>query len=320
MTTAPLIHQTVCISQTSDWATTGERERRDKVAAELRRQAGNPEWCGTLMLLSNGVLALLPVLLALGVRSQPLAVPRDEKAVFDLFAISNVNRQTPGVKLFRGPDPRKPAFRFSRFDKIPAASGDQLQALLRLMNYHEGFILTATLRQDRKSRGTLLLIQGPGYKRQLQIVSNGVDNTLDLQYSVENIQNLASFHHVDIADSQWKNITIHVNGENANLYVDCELADSFILDDPIYEQLSATNGKLYVAKGLTPGSNFRGYLQNMHLIFGSSIVDILQSNGCLQIGVLMPKRIEPCADVRLPEQPVSKAVLLETEVKCEIGL
>ncbi|XP_043551316.1 thrombospondin-2-like [Chiloscyllium plagiosum] len=235
------------------------------------------------MLLSNGMLALLPVLLALGVRSQPLAVPRDEKAVFDLFAISNVNRQTPGVKLFRGPDPRKPAFRFSRFDKIPAASGDQLQALLRLMNYHEGFILTATLRQDRKTRGTLLLIQGPGYKRQLQIVSNGVDNSLDLQYSVENTQNLASFHHVDIADSQWKNITVHVNGENANLYVDCELADSFILDDPIYEQLSATNGKLYVAKGLTPGSNFRGYLQNMHLIFGSSIVDILQSNGCLQI-------------------------------------
>ncbi|GCB71516.1 hypothetical protein scyTo_0005966 [Scyliorhinus torazame] len=233
-----------------------------------------------LMLLRNGLWWLLSVLLALGVRSQSLA--REEEAVFDLLAISNVNRQTAGVKLFRGPDPSTPAYRFSRFDTIPPAAGDKLRDIVRLMQYYEGFILVANLRQDRRSRGTLLAIEGPGYKRQLEVISNGLDNTLDLQYSGEQSQSLVSFQDVDIADSHWKNITIHVNGENAYLYVGCELADSFILDDPFYEQLSATNSRLYVAKGLTPGRNFRGFLQNVQFIFGTSIVDILRNKGCLQ--------------------------------------
>lgn len=184
-------------------------------------------------------------------------VPPEEEVTFDLFAISNVNRQTAGVKLFRGPDRNTPAFRFSRFDQIPAASSEKLQEIVRLMQYQEGFILVASLRQDRKSQGTLLAIEGPGYKRQLEIISNGLANTLDFQYSAERSQNLVSFQDVDIADSQWKNITIHVNGENAYLYVGCELADSFILDDPFYEQLTSANSKLYVAKGLTPGKNFK---------------------------------------------------------------
>ncbi|XP_072121928.1 thrombospondin-2-like [Mobula birostris] len=225
---------------------------------------------------------LLLWMLAMGTGAQSVDDVSEEEVTYDLFAISNVNRHTAGVKLFRGPDRSNPAFRFSRFDQIPAASGEKFGEIVRLMQYHEGFILWASVRQDRKSQGTLLSIEGPGYKRQLEIISNGLANTLDFQYTVERSQNLVSFQDVDIADSQWKNITIHVSGENANLYVGCELADSFILDDPFYEQLTSTNSRLYVAKGLTPGKNFKGFLQNVQFIFGASIADVLRSKGCFQ--------------------------------------
>uniref|UniRef100_A0A4W3GX46 Thrombospondin 2 n=1 Tax=Callorhinchus milii TaxID=7868 RepID=A0A4W3GX46_CALMI len=203
---------------------------------------------------------------------------------FDLFEISKINRQTAGVMLFRGPDRSVPAFRFTRFDKIPPAADQSFQDIVRLMKYYEGFILVASLRQDRKTRGTLLAIEGPGYKRQFEIISNGQANTLDFQYSVEKSQNLVSFQDVDIADSQWKNVTIQVNGEKAYLYVGCDLADSFILDDPFYEQLTSGGSRLYVTKGLTPGRHFRGFLQNVRFIFGTSLENVLRNKGCLQTG------------------------------------
>lgn len=125
------------------------------------------------------------------------------------------------------------------------------------MQNNEGFVFVASIRQDRTSRGTLLGFEGPDGQRQFEIVSNGRANTLDLVYWVDGSQNMVQFEDVDLSDSQWKNITLQVHGENANLFVGCSLIDSFILDEPFYEHLQAEGSRMYVAKGSTREGHFR---------------------------------------------------------------
>lgn len=183
---------------------------------------------------------------------------KEEENTFDLLQISNINRKTVGAKLFRGPDPTIPAYRFIRFDHIPPFKPEKLKKIVKLIRQNEGFILSATLRQDRQSRGTILALEGPGIsERQFEIISNGRANTLDLIYWVDGFQNVISLEDVDLADSQWKNLTVQITGENYNLYVGCDLIDSFILEEPFYEQLKAENSRMYVAKGSIRENHFR---------------------------------------------------------------
>uniref|UniRef100_A0A671L0I7 Thrombospondin-2-like n=1 Tax=Sinocyclocheilus anshuiensis TaxID=1608454 RepID=A0A671L0I7_9TELE len=182
----------------------------------------------------------------------------EDETVFDLFETSGITRKTIGVKLFKGLDSDAPAYRFIRFDQLPSVSSTAIQRLLLQIQNNEGFILTATLRQDRTSRGTILALEGPGERRQLEVVSDGRTNTLDLVYWwADGSRNVISFEDVDLSDSQWKNVTLYVHGETATLYIGCGLIDSFILDEPFYEHLTATGGRMYVAKGATRESHFR---------------------------------------------------------------
>lgn len=125
------------------------------------------------------------------------------------------------------------------------------------MQNNEGFVFVANIRQDRASRGTLIGLEGPDGQRQFEIVSNGRANTLDLAYWADGSHNVVSFEDVDLSDSQWKNITLYVQGENAHLFVGCTLMDSFILDEPFYEHLKAEGSRMYVAKGSTRENHFR---------------------------------------------------------------
>ncbi|RXM34409.1 Thrombospondin-2 [Acipenser ruthenus] len=137
------------------------------------------------------------------------------------------------------------------------------------------------MRQDRGSRGTLIALEGPGTtERQFELVSNGRANTLDLVYWVDGSQNVVSFEDVDLSDSQWKNITLHIHGESANLYIGCNHIDGFILDEPFYEHLRSDRSKMYVAKGAIRENHFRGLLQNVRFIFDTSADDILRNKGC----------------------------------------
>lgn len=181
----------------------------------------------------------------------------EEETVFDLFEISHITRKTLGAKLFRGQDPNAPAYRFIRFDQLPSVRPPALKQILQRMQSSEGFLFVATVRQDRASRGTLLGLEGPGGKRQFEIVSNGRANSLDLVYWLDGSQNVVSFEDVDVADSQWKNITLQVQGENANLYVGCSLVDSFVLDEPFYERLRPDDARMFVAKGSMRENHFR---------------------------------------------------------------
>ncbi|XP_048864297.1 thrombospondin-2 isoform X4 [Brienomyrus brachyistius] len=219
-------------------------------------------------------------LLVLSVSSQSQDGDLEEETVFDLFEISHITRKTLGAKLFRGQDPNAPAYRFIRFDQLPSVRPPALKQILQRMQSSEGFVFVATVRQDRASRGTLLSLEGPGGKRQFDIISNGHANSLDLIYWFDGSQNVVSFEDVDMADSQWKNVTLQVQGENANLYVGCSLVDSFVLDEPFYEHLRPDGAHMFVAKGSMRENHFRGLLQNVRFIFDTSVNDILRSKGC----------------------------------------
>lgn len=182
---------------------------------------------------------------------------QEDGTSFDLFEISHITRRTLGAKQFRGQNSDAPAYRFIRFDHLPPVSAPILRQILRQMQNNEGFVFVASMRQDRASRGTLIGFEGPNGQRQFEIVSNGRANSLDLVYWVDGSQNMVQFEDVDLSDSQWKNITLQVHGENANLYVGCSLLDSFILDEPFYEHLQAEGSRMYVAKGSSRESHFR---------------------------------------------------------------
>ncbi|XP_077613506.1 thrombospondin-2 [Crocuta crocuta] len=223
------------------------------------------------------------VLLALWAATGARAGGQDEDTAFNLFSISNINRKTIGAKLFRGPDPSVPAYRFVRFDYIPPVSADYLSKIAKMVRQKEGFFLTASLKQDPKSRGTLLALEGPGAsQRQFEIVSNGPADTLDLTYWIDGAQHVISLEDVGLADSQWKNVTVQVTEGTYSLYVGCDLIDSFTLDEPFYEQLRTEKSRMYVAKGSTRDSHFRGLLQNVYLVLENSVEDVLGKKGCQQ--------------------------------------
>uniref|UniRef100_A0A8C7TL75 Thrombospondin-2 n=1 Tax=Oncorhynchus mykiss TaxID=8022 RepID=A0A8C7TL75_ONCMY len=226
-------------------------------------------------------LNLLPILLLCSsALPQDGEVTMDDDTTFDLFDISGITRKTLGAKQFRGQDTDNPAYRFIRFDHLPSVSAPVLKQMLLQIQNNEGFVFVASMRQDRGSRGTLIALEGANGQRQFEIVSNGRANTLDLVYWVDGSQNVVSFEDVDLSDSQWKNITLHVHGENANLFVGCSLIDSFILDEPFYEHLQAEDSRMFVAKGSIRENHFRGLLQNVRFMFDTSVDDVLRNKGC----------------------------------------
>ncbi|XP_069091078.1 thrombospondin-2 isoform X1 [Pleurodeles waltl] len=232
-------------------------------------------------MLQRSCLFWLPVFLSLLASSHAQDGEKEDETTFDLFEVSNINRKTVGAKLFRGQDHSSPAYRFIRFDHIPPVKKDILKRIIYLMQQNEGFILTACVKQDRKSRGTIMALEGPELtQRQFELVSNGRANTMDLIYWIDGSQNMISLEDVDIADSQWKNITIQVTGDSYNLYIGCDLIDSFPLEEPFYDHLIADNSRMFVAKGSIRENHFRGLLQNLYLIFDSSIEEVLLDRGC----------------------------------------
>uniref|UniRef100_A0A8C5BHZ4 Thrombospondin 2a n=1 Tax=Gadus morhua TaxID=8049 RepID=A0A8C5BHZ4_GADMO len=224
-------------------------------------------------------LYLLPFLCILSAHAL-LPGEQEDETSFDLFEVSHITRKTLGAKQFRGQNSDLPAYRFIRFDQLPSVDAPVLKQILRQTQNNEGFIFIASIRQDRASRGTLVGLEGPGGRRQFEVVSNGRANTLDLVYWVDGAQKVASFEEVDLSDSQWKNITLHIHGENANLFIGCNLIDSFILDEPFYEHLQSEGGRLFVAKGATRESHFRGLLQNVRFIFNTPVEDVLLTRDC----------------------------------------
>ncbi|KAM5129639.1 thrombospondin-1 [Mantella aurantiaca] len=236
--------------------------------------------------LTKGIFLL--VLLSVPHSKQASENGADDNSVFDLFEITGVSRKlsprkSQGVSLVKGPDPSSPAYRIENPDLIPPVPEDKFQDLLDSVRVERGFILLATLRQIKKTRGALLSIErkdGTGHV--FSLTSNGEAGTLDLSVSIEDKQQVVSVEEARLATGHWKNITLFVQEDRAQLYVGCDKMENAELDVPIHHILSgelATTAQMRVAKGGVK-DRFQGVLQNLRFVFGTSMDVILRNKGC----------------------------------------
>uniref|UniRef100_A0A8B9IQN4 Thrombospondin-1 n=1 Tax=Anser cygnoides TaxID=8845 RepID=A0A8B9IQN4_ANSCY len=212
----------------------------------------------------------------------------DDNSVFDLFELigfirKGAGRRAPGVHLVKGPESSSPAYRIEDASRIPAVPDSKFQDLLDAIHAEKGFILLATLRQAKKSRGTLLAVeQKDGSGHVFSLVSNGKAGTLDLSLSGDGKQQLVSVEDALLATGHWKNITLFVQEDRAQLYVGCEKMENAELDIPIQNIFTrdlASSASLRIAKGGV-NDNFQGLLQNVRFVFRTTLETILRNKGC----------------------------------------
>uniref|UniRef100_A0A4W3I108 Thrombospondin 1 n=1 Tax=Callorhinchus milii TaxID=7868 RepID=A0A4W3I108_CALMI len=183
------------------------------------------------------------------------AVQSGADGVFDLFDITGLTRRNPGVQMIKGPERSSPAYRILDADAIQPASPDSYSDLIDHVHQEKGFIFLATLRQMKKSRGTLVAIDTLEGRRVFEIMSNGKANTLDLTITIEGKQSMVSITDAHLATFHWKNLTLFVQEDVATLYVGCEKINQVELEEVIYKVLKSGNYKLRLAKGGTGLSN-----------------------------------------------------------------
>uniref|UniRef100_A0A663MMQ4 Thrombospondin-1 n=1 Tax=Athene cunicularia TaxID=194338 RepID=A0A663MMQ4_ATHCN len=197
----------------------------------------------------------------------------DDNSVFDLFELigfirKGAGRRAPGVHLVKGPESSSPAYRIEDASRIPAVPDSKFQDLLDAIHAEKGFILLATLRQAKKSRGTLLSVeQKDGSGHVFSLVSNGKAGTLDLSLSGDGKQQVVSVEDALLATGHWKNITLFVQEDRAQLYVGCEKMENAELDIPIQNIFTRDLAS-------------SGLLQNVRFVFGTTLETILRNKGC----------------------------------------
>lgn len=181
------------------------------------------------------------------------AESRDDNSVYDLFELVQVPKKNHGVTLVKGDDPYSPAYKILNPDLIPAVSDNAFSELIDSIHAERGFLLLLNFKQFKRTRGSLLTVEkkdgsGPVF----EIISNGKANTLDIVFSTENKQQVVSIEDVDLATSHWKNITLFVQEDQAQLYVGCEDVNAAELDAPIQSiltQETPASARLRIGKG-----------------------------------------------------------------------
>uniref|UniRef100_A0A4W6ETJ0 Thrombospondin 1 n=1 Tax=Lates calcarifer TaxID=8187 RepID=A0A4W6ETJ0_LATCA len=183
-----------------------------------------------------------------------LAESRDDNSVYDLFDLARVNKRHHGVSLVKGADPYSPAYKVLNADLIPPVPDSSFRDLLDSIQAERGFLLLVNLKQFKKTRGTLLTIEkNDGSGPVFEIISNGKANTLDVVSYTMDQQHLMSIEDADLATGHWKNITLFVQDDRAQLFVGLSRNDKII---------------------------FSGVLQNVRFVFGTTLDAILRNKGC----------------------------------------
>lgn len=176
-----------------------------------------------------------------------------DNSVFDIFELTGAARKGSGRRLVKGPDPSSPAFRIEDANLIPHVPDDKFQDLVDAVRAEKGFLLLASLRQMKKTRGTLLAVERKDHSGQVfSVVSNGKAGTLDLSLTVQGKQHVVSVEEALLATGQWKSITLFVQEDRAQLYIDCEKMENAELDVPIQSIFTRDLGsiaRLRIAKG-----------------------------------------------------------------------
>uniref|UniRef100_A0A671WFP5 Thrombospondin 1 n=1 Tax=Sparus aurata TaxID=8175 RepID=A0A671WFP5_SPAAU len=164
-----------------------------------------------------------------------------------------VPRKNHGVTLVKGDDPYSPAYKILNPDLIPPVPESAFRDLIDSIHAERGFLLLLNFKQFKRTRGSLLTVEkqdgsGPVF----EVVSNGKANTLDIVFSTENKQQVVSIEDVDLATGHWKNITLFVQEDRAQLYAGCDEVNTAELDAPIQSILTLetpASARLRIGKG-----------------------------------------------------------------------
>uniref|UniRef100_A0A671WLQ0 Thrombospondin 1 n=1 Tax=Sparus aurata TaxID=8175 RepID=A0A671WLQ0_SPAAU len=187
-----------------------------------------------------------------------------------------VPRKNHGVTLVKGDDPYSPAYKILNPDLIPPVPESAFRDLIDSIHAERGFLLLLNFKQFKRTRGSLLTVEkqdgsGPVF----EVVSNGKANTLDIVFSTENKQQVVSIEDVDLATGHWKNITLFVQEDRAQLYAGCDEVNTAELDAPIQSILTLetpASARLRIGKGAVKDRFMvRGVLQNVRFVFGTTL-------------------------------------------------
>nr|XP_023992802.1 thrombospondin-1-like [Salvelinus alpinus] len=228
----------------------------------------------------TGIFLLLMLWTCESVR---VAESRDDNSVYDLFELVQIPKKNHGVTLVKGDDPYSPAYKILNPDLIPELPESSFRDLIDSIHAERGFLLLLNFKQFKRTRGSLLTVEKrDGSGAVFEIVSNGKANTLDVVFSTVNKQQVVSIEDVDLATGHWKNITLFVQEDRAQLYVGCEEVNTAELDAPIQSiltQETPITARLRIGKGAVK-DRFMGVLQNVRFVFGTSLEAILRNKGC----------------------------------------
>uniref|UniRef100_A0A8C8EQ44 Thrombospondin 1a n=1 Tax=Oncorhynchus tshawytscha TaxID=74940 RepID=A0A8C8EQ44_ONCTS len=183
----------------------------------------------------------------------PFTESRDDNSVYDLFELVKVNKRHQGVTLVKGADPYSPAYKILNADLIPPVPEISFRDLIDSIQAERGFLLLVNFKQFKKTRGSLLTVErDDGSGPLFEIISNGKAQTLDVVYSTGNKQQVVSIEDADLATGHWKNITLFIQEDRAQLFVGCEEINISEMDVPIQKVLThevADIARLRIGKG-----------------------------------------------------------------------
>uniref|UniRef100_A0AAY4BU61 Thrombospondin 1a n=1 Tax=Denticeps clupeoides TaxID=299321 RepID=A0AAY4BU61_9TELE len=228
----------------------------------------------------TGLVLVLMLWTCQGMR---LAESREDNSIYDLFELAHVPNKHHGVGLVKGPDPNSPAYKILNPNLIPSVPESSFRDMIDSIQAERGFLFLATFKQAKKTRGSLLTVEkkdgsGPIF----EIISNGKTNSLDLVYTTSNKQQVVSIEETFLSSGSWKNITLFVQEDRAQLFVGCEDVNTAELDASIHRILSqevTDIASLRIGKG-SGKDRFMGVLQNVRFVFGTSLDAILRNMGC----------------------------------------
>uniref|UniRef100_A0A8C7QY81 Thrombospondin-1 n=1 Tax=Oncorhynchus mykiss TaxID=8022 RepID=A0A8C7QY81_ONCMY len=227
-----------------------------------------------------GVILLLVLWTCEGSR---VAESEDENGVYDLFELVKVNKRHQGVTLVKGADPYSPAYKVLNADLIPPVPEISFRDLIDSVQAERGFLLLVNFKQFKKTRGSILTVEkNDGSGPIFEIISNGKAQTLDVVYSTGNKQQVVSIEDADLATGHWKNITLFIQEDRAQLFVGCEEINISEIDVPIQKVLThevADIARLRIGKGAVK-DRFMGVLQNVRFVFGTTLEAIMRNKGC----------------------------------------
>uniref|UniRef100_A0A674BDN8 Thrombospondin-1 n=1 Tax=Salmo trutta TaxID=8032 RepID=A0A674BDN8_SALTR len=213
----------------------------------------------------------------------------DDNGVYDLFELVKVNKRHQGVTLVKGADPYSPAYKVLNADLIPPVPEISFRDLIDSVQAERGFLLLVNFKQFKKTRGSLLTVEkNDGSGPIFEIISNGKAQTLDVVYSTGNKQQVVSIEDADLATGHWKNITLFIQEDRAQLFVGCEEINISEIDVPIQKVLThevADIARLRIGKGAVK-DKFMGVLQNVRFVFGTTLEAIMRNKGCQSSGTL----------------------------------